>query len=74
MKQAYDIYLGGGIGPKPSFGKLIEEKAPAEELKYKIASLLNNYFGKRNPSENLREFCNRHINEELKVYLNTTGG
>mgnify|MGYP001040350871 CR=1 FL=1 len=71
MKQAYDISLGGGLGPQTSFGRLIEEKVPAEEVKHKIETLLNNYLRRKNPHESLREFCNRHTNEVLKIYLNT---
>jgi len=74
IKQAYDILVGGGFGLEPSFGRLIEERVPAGELKYRIVFLLDNYLKKRNSSEGLREFCNRHTIEELKAYLNITGG
>lgn len=77
VKQTYDILLGGGFdleGAESSFGRLVEEKVSADELKYKITSLLRNYLNKRDASESLREFCNRHTDEELKEYLNTTGG
>ena len=74
IKQTYDLYLGGGFGSDPSFGRLVEKKIPVGESKYKIASLLNGYVQNKNPSENLREFCNRHTNDELKAYLNKAGG
>ena len=74
MKQHYDILLGGGLGQKSSLGRLIEERVPADEVKFKIEALLTNYWRKRKPSEGLREFCNRHTTEELKSYLNSTGG
>jgi len=73
IKQTYDILLGGGFGSEASFGRHIEGKIPAGELKYKLASLLGNYLKKRKSSESLREFCNRHTSEELKAYLNTSG-
>lgn len=74
IKQTYDLYLGGGFGSDPSFGKLVEKNIPAEESKYKIASLLNGYVENKNPSENLRKFCNRHTNDELNAYLDKAGG
>jgi len=74
IRQTYDIFLGGGFGSEPSFGSVIQKKVPAGESKYKIASLLNSYLKEKNPNENLRGFCNRHTNDELKAYLNETGG
>jgi len=74
MKQRYDILLGGGFGEKPCLGRLIEGRVPADEVKSKIEALLTNYWRKRKPSEDLREFCNRHTIEELISYLNSTGG
>lgn len=74
MKQSYDILLGGGCGPKPCLGRLIEKKVPANEVKCKIETLLSGYLKKRKPSEDLREFCNRHTIEKLRSYLNSAGG
>jgi len=68
IRQTYDIYLGGGLGLEIS-GKLIEEKVFAEELKYKIASLISNYLRKRNRFDTLRDFCNRHSSDELRMFL-----
>lgn len=70
-KQNYSILLGGGLGVKRVLGRQIEENVPADELDSKIERLLTHYFRKRVPSENLREFCNRHTIDELKLYLNS---
>jgi len=70
-KQTFDIFLGGGFGLKPRFGRLIEEKVPSQEIKHKIAMLLSNYSRKRIKAESLGEFCNRQTSEELKTYLDT---
>jgi sulfite reductase beta subunit-like hemoprotein len=72
--QAYDILLGGGFGQNPAFGRLIEDRVPAGELKFKIASLLENYLKNRESSESLREFCNRHTDEELRAFLRPNNG
>lgn len=70
-RQSYDIYLGGGFGVDSGFGRLVAEKVPAETIKHNLASLLRNYAKKRNPSETLRAFCNKHSIEELKRFLDT---
>jgi sulfite reductase beta subunit-like hemoprotein len=72
--QSYDVLLGGGFGQNPSLGRVVETRVPANELKQRVEFLLRNYFEKKKPSENLREFCNRHTVEELKSYLNPVGG
>jgi len=68
-EQAYDIILGGGLGSDPGFGRVVEMKVPAAEIKLKIASLLKGYVKNRNPLETLREFCNRQSVDDLKRYL-----
>jgi sulfite reductase beta subunit-like hemoprotein len=73
-KQTYDISFGGEIGVEPQFGRLVEQKVPAEEVKYKIASLISNYIKMRKPSELLGKFCNRHTVEELRTYINRSEG
>jgi len=73
-RQTYDMFLGGGFGLNPGFGRPVEERVSAEELRYKIASLLDNYLKRRMSSESLRGFCNRVTVGELKAYLTATGG
>jgi sulfite reductase beta subunit-like hemoprotein len=70
-KQNYSILLGGSLGVKRAMGRQIEESVPADELDSKIERLLTHYFKERDPSENLRDFCNRHTIDELKQYLNS---
>ncbi|MEM2111518.1 MAG: nitrite/sulfite reductase [Candidatus Bathyarchaeia archaeon] len=73
-KQAYDIFLGGRFGLEQRFGRLAEEKVPAQEIKNKLDALMSNYLKKRANGESLGEFCNRHTTEELKMYLDINGG
>lgn len=70
-EQTYDIILGGGFGSDPGFGRVVEEKVPAAKIMLRIASLLREYVKNRNPSETLREFCNRQSVHDLKRHLNT---
>ncbi|MEM2790142.1 MAG: hypothetical protein QW236_07405, partial [Candidatus Bathyarchaeia archaeon] len=69
IKQAYDIYVGGGLGNNPSLGKLIAERVPAEKTKFMVASFIVNYLKRRKPGESMGEFCRRHRIEELKVFF-----
>jgi len=73
-RQTYDMFLGGGFGPNPGFGRLVQERVTTGELGYRIASLLDNYLKRRVSPESLRDFCNRMTVEELKAYLTATGG
>ncbi len=68
--QSYDIYLGGSSGQKPTFGRVIEKKVLATKIKDKIKLLLNIYLEDKKSSENFKEFCNRHSEEELITFLN----
>ena len=72
-KQAYDILLGGSLGKDPRFGKVIEKRVPAIEVKYRIESLLLNYYNLREPSEKLGEFCNKQKSNDLRTYLKNRG-
>ncbi len=68
-KQCYDILLGGGFGKHMRSAKFTESKVPAEELKYKIETLLNNYWKEKHAYESFVEFCKRHTKDELQSYL-----
>ncbi|NIM46464.1 MAG: hypothetical protein GTO54_12740, partial [Nitrososphaeria archaeon] len=72
MKQCYDLQIGGRPG-KPVQARLIDEKVPAEELKYIIEALLDNYRREKSGYESIGEFCNRHTVEEVKAYLTESG-
>ena len=73
IEQVYDVYVGGNTGNSPSLGVLIEEKVPAEELKFRVASFIANYLEKRSIGEEISEFCRRHRREELKAFFQTQG-
>jgi sulfite reductase beta subunit-like hemoprotein len=73
-EQTYDVYLGGRSGPEPRFGRVAGEKVPAGELKNELESLLVSYLERRDPSEDLGEFCNRREKTELESFLRPTGG
>jgi len=67
--QTYNLVLGGGVGPQPCLGRVIERGIPSSQIIKKISTLVNNYIKNRKDSENFRDFCNRHSEEELKNLL-----
>jgi sulfite reductase beta subunit-like hemoprotein len=67
--QAYNIVLGGGVGPQACLGRVIERSIPSDQIIKKISTLIDNYVKNRKDSENFRFFCNRHTKEELKNLL-----
>jgi sulfite reductase (ferredoxin) len=69
LMQVYDIYVGGSIGEKPSLGTCIEKNVPAEELKFRVASLITSYIRNRKTGEDIGNFYKRYSNEKLKNSL-----
>ncbi|MEE8355044.1 MAG: hypothetical protein V3S09_04380, partial [Candidatus Bathyarchaeia archaeon] len=67
--QAYDVLLGGGFGPEPTFGRRILEGVHPEELGPRIEALLRKYGETRVPEETLKAFVLRHTETELGEYL-----
>ena len=67
--QAYDVLLGGGFGPEPTFGRRILEGVHPEELGPRIEALLRKYGETRVSEETLKAFFLRHTEAELGEYL-----
>ena len=67
--QVYDIFIGGSTGEKPSLGICIEKNVPAEELKFRVASLITSYIRNRKTGEDIGNFYKKHSNEKLKNSL-----
>jgi sulfite reductase (ferredoxin) len=69
LMQVYDIFIGGSIGEKPSLGTRVGENVPAEELKFRVASLITSYIRNRKTGEDISSFYKRYSNEKLKNSL-----
>ena len=66
-KEAYRIYLGGHLGDGYTFGRELERKIPAEEIKFYIERLARVYLERRvSPSEGFQAFIARHSTAELE--------
>ncbi len=73
-KQTYDILLGGSLGVDPSFSRLIEAKVNPTEIKFRIASLLDNFIQRKTPEQSFNEFCDLSGEKELQRFLRMEDG
>lgn len=69
--EAYDIFLGGGLGNKPLIGKAIGRRVPAEQIKYCLERLIRSYQDhlKEGNFINFQEFCLKHTDEQLRTIM-----
>jgi sulfite reductase (ferredoxin) len=69
MVDAYDIFLGGGLGAQQRFARRVNVRVPAAETPDTLARLLRAYLHGRRDGEGLSEFCRRHADAELRAVL-----
>ncbi|MFW9875320.1 MAG: nitrite/sulfite reductase [Candidatus Thorarchaeota archaeon] len=67
--QAYDLVLGGGVGPNPILGRVIERRIPHSLLKQKVSLIIDSYEKNKYDLESFRDFCNRQSIEQLQNYI-----
>jgi len=63
--EAYDICLGGRLGPRAQFTRPIQRKVPAGKVKYALANLLRAYRAEKREGEDFSAFVDRHTDDEL---------
>jgi sulfite reductase beta subunit-like hemoprotein len=68
-KETFQVFLGGGVGTRETFGRRIGARIPSERLAESLARLFQIYKDERIGAETFQEFCLRHNNEELTEYL-----
>ena len=64
-RQAYDIYLRGGLGQQGAIGRPIIRRVPAEEVHLCVERLIRAFLRVRQNGKSIQEFFNRHSDEEL---------
>jgi len=69
MTDAYDVFLGGGLGAEQQFARRVNVRVPAAEVPDTLARLLRVYLGRRQHEESFHAFCRRHSDAELRTYL-----
>ncbi|MFY9555912.1 MAG: nitrite/sulfite reductase [Blastocatellia bacterium] len=68
-KETFQVFLGGGVGTRETFGRRIGVRLPSEELAESMARLFTRYKEDRTDGETFQEFCLRHSNQELAAFL-----
>jgi ferredoxin-nitrite reductase len=64
-RQAYDIFLRGGLGPDAAIARPVFRRVPAEELTGAVEGLVGGWLDGRVPDEGFRAFTDRLTNDEL---------
>ena len=67
--EGYHLVLGGGAGADATLGREIARDIPADELPFRIETLLRGYLAERRPDESFHAFVNRHSSDELGALL-----
>jgi ferredoxin-nitrite reductase len=64
-RQAYDIFVRGGLGPGAAIGRSLFRRVPTEELDGAVAGLVGGWLDRRAPGESFSAFARRAGDEEL---------
>jgi sulfite reductase beta subunit-like hemoprotein len=64
-QEAFQVFLGGGVGERETFGRRIGLRIASETLAESLARLLTRYKAERRAGEHVQAFCMRHTDEEL---------
>jgi sulfite reductase beta subunit-like hemoprotein len=71
-KEAFQVFLGGGVGEQESFGRRIGVRVPSDDLGPALARLLTFFEDSRETGESFQAFCLRHTNEDLGHHLTSS--
>jgi ferredoxin-nitrite reductase len=66
-RQAYDIFLRGGMGTRAAIARPVFRRVPTEELDAVVEGLVAGWLAKRQPDESFKAFCDRSTDLELGV-------
>jgi sulfite reductase beta subunit-like hemoprotein len=64
-RQAYDVFLRGGLGPRAAIARPVFRRVPTEELDDTVDRLVEGWLAGRGEGEDFRTFCDRTSDEEL---------
>jgi sulfite reductase beta subunit-like hemoprotein len=68
-REAFQLFLGGGVGARESFGRRIGVRVASEDLAASLARLLRFVKSTRAPDESFQAFAARHSDDALAVVL-----
>jgi sulfite reductase beta subunit-like hemoprotein len=66
-RQAYDLFLRGGLGPLAAIARPVFRRVPAEELNTTVDRLVAAWLAARTDGEGFREFCDRMSDDALGI-------
>jgi sulfite reductase beta subunit-like hemoprotein len=64
-RQAYDIFVRGGLGAGAAIGRSLFRRVPTDELDAAVAGLVEGWLQDRLPGESFSEFARRSTDDEL---------
>jgi ferredoxin-nitrite reductase len=64
-RQAYDIFVRGGLGPEPAIGRSLFRRVPTDELDSAVEGLIGGWLERRSDGESFTAFTRRASDEEL---------
>ena len=64
-RQAYDIFVRGGLGPGPAIGRSLFRRVPTDELDGAVEGLIAGWLEQRQADEGFLAFARRSTDEEL---------
>jgi sulfite reductase beta subunit-like hemoprotein len=64
-RQAYDVFLRGGLGPQAAIARPVFRRVPTEELDETVDRLISGWLTARGTEEDFRTFCDRTSDDEL---------
>jgi sulfite reductase beta subunit-like hemoprotein len=68
-RQAYDIFLRGGLGSRAAIARPVFRRVPTEELDVTVERLVSSWLTARWDGEDFRAFCDRMSDEELGIVV-----
>jgi sulfite reductase beta subunit-like hemoprotein len=68
-QEAFQVFLGGGVGNTESFGRRVGNRIPAKRLSQSLAALFRRYKALRSHGESFQDFCQRHSDDDLAAFL-----
>jgi sulfite reductase beta subunit-like hemoprotein len=68
-QETFQVFLGGGVGAKESFGRRTGARIPSEKLASALVGLFKFYNETRLPAETFQDFCLRLDNKVLLATL-----
>jgi sulfite reductase beta subunit-like hemoprotein len=68
-RQAYDVFLRGGLGPLAAIARPVFRRVPTEELDDTVTRLVEGWLAQRHNGETFREFSDRTTDDELGILV-----